>query len=61
MRSFEHSCLWFVEKTKCCPSLEVWQDMSTLRGRFAVTLTGLQMSENLLVTLAQEGDDASGC
>lgn len=32
-----------------------------LEREIAVTLTGLQMSENLLVALAQEGDDASGC
>lgn len=46
-----------LQKQKCCPSLEVWQGAPTLTGRFSAfpKLHKLQVSEKLLVALAQCG------
>lgn len=40
-------------RTKCCPSLEVWQGVPTLRFSALHKLDKSQMSEKFVVALAQ--------
>lgn len=49
-------------RKKCCPSLEVWQEVPVFSGWISAfpELAKLQVSENLLVALAQD-DCGCGC